>query len=171
VFWNYVHCYFQLGFSWTVYFSIRKKKNWRQAALNWPWFSCCYKPQNASDCISGPLFFKIFQGACPQTPPLGDSRSISAWCQAPVTLHWELATQKFLESTAVSPLGPFHRPKWQISLPFYILEQVKSLPFHVSQAWKRYPFRAEPSRIGHHREYPPPRELICPFWRSKKTFR
>ena len=26
---------------------------------------------------------------------------------------------------------PFHRPKWQISLPFYILQLVKSLPFHT----------------------------------------
>ena len=25
----------------------------------------------------------------------------------------------------------FHRPKWQISLPFYILLRVKSLPFHI----------------------------------------
>ena len=26
---------------------------------------------------------------------------------------------------------PFYRPKWQISLPFYILQLVKSLPFHT----------------------------------------
>ena len=46
------------------------------------------------------------------------------------------------------PFGSFHRPKWQISLHFHILERVKSLPFHIREAWKRYPFRAEPSRIG-----------------------
>ena len=34
---------------------------------------------------------------------------------------------------------------------------MKSLPFHISEAWKRYPLRAEPPRIGHYREYPPPR--------------
>ena len=33
---------------------------------------------------------------------------------------------------------------------------MKSLPFYVPEAWKRYPFRAEPPRIGHYREYPPP---------------
>ena len=32
---------------------------------------------------------------------------------------------------------------------------MKSLPFHIPEAWKRYLFRAEPLRIGHHREYPP----------------
>ena len=31
----------------------------------------------------------------------------------------------------------------------------KSLPLHIPEAWKRYPFRAEPPRIGHHREYSP----------------
>ena len=36
---------------------------------------------------------------------------------------------------------------------------MKSLPFYIPEAWKRYPFRAEPPRIGHYREYPPPR--IC----------
>ena len=28
--------------------------------------------------------------------------------------------------------------------------------FFIPEAWKRYPFRAEPPRIGHYREYPPP---------------
>jgi len=31
----------------------------------------------------------------------------------------------------------------------------ESLSFHIPEAWKRYPFRAEPPRIGHHREFPP----------------
>ena len=44
----------------------------------------------------------------------------------------------------------------QIFLPFHILQRVNSLPFHIPEAWKRYPFRAEPPRIGHYREYPPP---------------
>ena len=40
-------------------------------------------------------------------------------------------------------LGPFQRPKWQISLLFInILQQLKSLPFHRLEAWKRYPFWA-----------------------------
>ena len=33
-----------------------------------------------------------------------------------------------------------YRPKWQISLPFHILQLVKFLPFHTPEAWKRYPF-------------------------------
>ena len=42
----------------------------------------------------------------------------------------------------------FYRPKKQISLPFHILQLVKSPPFHIPEAWKRYPFRAKPPRIG-----------------------
>ena len=44
-----------------------------------------------------------------------------------------------------------HRPKWQISQPFYILQQVKSLPLiHKPEAWKRYLFfgRVSPYRPG-----------------------
>ena len=61
--------------------------------------------------------------------------------------------------------GPFHRPKWQISLPFYILQLVKSLPFHIPEAWKRYPFRTEPPRIGYYGESPllPSAALGCIF--------
>ena len=33
---------------------------------------------------------------------------------------------------------------------------MKSLIFYIPEAWKRYPFWAEPPRIGHYREYPPP---------------
>ena len=39
---------------------------------------------------------------------------------------------------------------------FYILQQVKFISFHIPEAWKNDPFRAEPPRIGHHREYIPP---------------
>ena len=41
------------------------------------------------------------------------------------------------------PLGLFYIPKWQISLPFYILQILKSLSFHLPKAWKRYAFRAD----------------------------
>ena len=43
-------------------------------------------------------------------------------------------TRKFSQpqNASVSPSGPaFYRPKWPISLPFHILQQVKSLPFHI----------------------------------------
>ena len=50
-------------------------------------------------------------------------------------------------------VGPFHKQKWQISLPCHILQQVKSLPFYTPEAWKRYPFRVEPPHTGHYREY------------------
>ena len=47
-----------------------------------------------------------------------------------------------------------YRPKWQISSPFHILQQVKFIPFYIPEAWKRYTFRAEPPGISHYREYP-----------------
>ena len=37
-----------------------------------------------------------------------------------------------LLNLSVSPFGLFYRPKWQISLPFYILPIVKSQSFHVN---------------------------------------
>ena len=40
--------------------------------------------------------------------------------------------------------GSFYRPKWHISLPFQILQLVKSPPFHTPEAWRRYYFLAEP---------------------------
>ena len=40
------------------------------------------------------------------------------------------------------------------------------LPFHIPDAWKRYPFQAEPSRIGHHREYSPPEFMRLTWWVS-----
>ena len=52
--------------------------------------------------------------------------------------------------------------------PSHILQLLKSLPFHVPEAYKRYPFRAEPPRIGHHSEYPPPPPVRdANLWRSK----
>ena len=36
------------------------------------------------------------------------------------------------QNVSVGPSGPaFCRPKWPISLPFQILQQVKSIPFHI----------------------------------------
>ena len=43
-----------------------------------------------------------------------------------------------------------------MSLPFRILQRVKSLSFHMPEAQKRGPFRAGPPRTGHYRQYPPP---------------
>ena len=51
------------------------------------------------------------------------------------------------KNSSVSPFGLFYRPKWQISLPFNILQLVKSLPFDIPEAWKRFPFRGEPPRL------------------------
>ena len=57
------------------------------------------------------------------------------------------------------PFRSFYRPKWQISLSFHILQQVKPIPFLIPEAWKRYLIPAESPRIGHYREYPPHRSL------------
>ena len=54
----------------------------------------------------------------------------------------------------ISVIYSVHDVKQPISLPFYIPHLVKSLPFYIPEVWKRHPFRAEPPRIGHHREYP-----------------
>ena len=54
----------------------------------------------------------------------------------------------------------------KIFLPFHIAKLVKSLPFYIPEAWKRHPFRADTPRIGHCREYPPPRG----FHRLNKYF-
>ena len=54
------------------------------------------------------------------------------------------------------PFGLFHKSKWQIFLSFHILLPVKSLPFHTPEVWKGYSFLAQPPRIGHYWEYPPP---------------
>ena len=42
-----------------------------------------------------------------------------------------------------------------LTLLHTIFQLMKSVPFHIPEAWKRYPFRAEPPRIGNHREYSP----------------
>ena len=42
-------------------------------------------------------------------------------------------------------------------LPTLLYTSTSEIPtFHIPEALKRYPFRAEPTRIGHHKEYPPP---------------
>ena len=49
----------------------------------------------------------------------------------------------------------FHRPKWQISLPFHILQLVKSLRTlsYTCGLWKE-PLWAGPSNIGRYKGYP-----------------
>ena len=61
---------------------------------------------------------------------------------------------------SVSPFRSFYRQKWQISLPFQILQVAKSLPFCIPEAWRRYPFPAEPPHTGNYREQPPPLECL-----------
>ena len=61
-----------------------------------------------------------------------------------ISLKTSTFSQFFHSHASVSPFGPLYRPEWLISLPFYILRQVKSLPFHIQEAWKRYPFWVEP---------------------------
>ena len=58
-------------------------------------------------------------------------------------------------------LGLFYRPKKQISLPFHILQLVKSLPFHIPEARKKVPLSGEASPYRSYREYPlpPPPQL------------
>ena len=51
--------------------------------------------------------------------------------------------------------GPFYRQKWQISLPFHILQILKSLPFHIPEAW----IPGELPSKGHYKEYPPARTV------------
>jgi len=54
----------------------------------------------------------------------------------------------------------FHQLKWQIFLPFHVLQLVKSLPSHRPEACTRYPFQAEPPCIGHYGEYPQDPNII-----------
>ena len=55
--------------------------------------------------------------------------------------------------------GPFYRQKWQISLPFHILQILKSLPFHIPEAW----IPGELPSKGHYKEYPPARTVEILF--------
>ena len=57
---------------------------------------------------------------------------------------------------ACQPCRLFHNPQWQFPKSFHMLQLVKSLPFHIPELSKRYPFLAEPSRIVHYMESPPP---------------
>ena len=70
-------------------------------------------------------------------------------CECTVFLNrnqWK-KTERFLDflkpqNLCVSPFGPFYRPKWQISLPFHMLQLVKSLryPFIYMKTEKGTPF-------------------------------
>ena len=54
----------------------------------------------------------------------------------------------------------FQQPKWQIFLPFHVLQIVKSLPSHRPEACTRYPFQVEPPCIGHYGKYPQDQKII-----------
>ena len=47
-----------------------------------------------------------------------------------------------------------------------ILQLVKSLPLNIPEAWKRYPSRAEPTQIGHYKEYLSPPDCIFPIFKT-----
>ena len=48
-----------------------------------------------------------------------------------------------------------------------ILQLVKSLPLNIPEAWKKYPSRAEPTQIGHYKEYlSPPPDCIFPIFKT-----
>ena len=59
------------------------------------------------------------------------------------------------DKTHLSTFWAFHRPKWQISLPFHIHQLVKSLRTlsYTYGLWKEALW-AGPSRIGRYKEYP-----------------
>ena len=78
---DYVHSS-QVGFSLTVYFSIKTGDKLTKNDLN---FSYCYWPQNAPDCISGATFFKIFPGGGMPPDPLDAHALWALDCQAPAT--------------------------------------------------------------------------------------
>ena len=63
------------------------------------------------------------------------------------------------KNTAVSTSSSFHM---QTAVTVLILQLVKSLPFNIPEAWKRYPPRAEPTQIGHYKEYLSPPGLCLP---------
>ena len=57
----------------------------------------------------------------------------------------------------ISMKGPFKYLNDRFPYPFiYSTREIPTLSY-IPEAWKRYPFRAEPPRIGHYMEYPPPR--------------
>ena len=70
--------------------------------------------------------------------------------------------------------GPFHSHEMHLlsfwaflltkmidipSLSYTLLMKFPPFLFHIPKPWKSYLFRAEPPRIGHYRESPPPRPL------------
>ena len=67
---------------------------------------------------------------------------------------------------SVRPFGPLHRPKWEISLPFYtpsllVIEEQENLRCSniptLSYTWRlqKVPLWSEPSCIGHYFRYSP----------------
>jgi len=81
-----VHCCFQLGFSWIVYFSI--KKNWRQAAFKtYLDFPVIVSPKMHQIASLGPYFFKMLPGSMLLDPP----RLLTPYGHSmPVTGYFEL---------------------------------------------------------------------------------
>ena len=72
-----------------------------------------------------------------------------------------------------SSVSSFTDPNDRFPYPFIILQLVKSLPFHIPEGRLQkdtYPFRVEPSRLGHHREFPtpPPRKSNLGVWIALK---
>ena len=61
-------------------------------------------------------------------------------CKCIFFMTWiNLKPERFLEFSSpqhasVIPSRPFNRSKWHISLPFHILQLVKSLPFYIPKA-------------------------------------
>ena len=94
-----------------------------------------FTPPSETTSISTPFIYGV-----PPPPPWGAKRFLYIF----TAINW-----------SVSPFRSFYRQKWQISLPFHILQVAKSLPFCIPEAWRRYPFRAEPLHTGNYREHPP----------------
>ena len=86
---------------------------------------------------------------------LGDQRTVfKMWIN-----HKGRKFSRLFHSHNILPLALldlFYRPKWQISLHYYILQLVKHGPFQIPEASKWYPFRTESAPYtGHSKKYPP----------------
>ena len=78
---------------------------------------------------------------------------LTSFCLNGNTLVFHTQTKKLDRRSQVTGLRFDSRGFF---LPFFILQLVKTLPFYIPPACKRHPFRAEPPRIVHYRECPPP---------------
>ena len=74
-------------------------------------------------------------------------------------------------STSVGPFWPSYRQKWQIFLPFHVLQILISLPFHIPEdRWKKYSFREKPPGIDHYKEYLPGTKIALYFELVPSTY-